>query len=96
MELALGYMGYKDLATFSGNRMTIKGGNLGIVGGFGYQFRISPNFLVGPQVNFVGGVLNKVTLTYPDGSKQKVKFEEDNEKENLWRIDLALGAKFRF
>ncbi|WPR70882.1 hypothetical protein SLW70_13205 [Flavobacterium sp. NG2] len=95
MELALGYMSYKDIASFSGNRMTIKGGNLGIVGGFGYHFRISPSFLVGPQVNFVGAVLNKVTVNYADGSSEKITFKED-EKENLWRIDLALGAKFRF
>ena len=96
MELSLGYMGYRNTTHFSGVELGVaKGGNLGLVGGFGYHFRITPYFLIGPEVNFAGGVLNKITIDYADGSSEVIEFG-DEENESLWRIDLAIGAKFRF
>lgn len=95
LEIAIGYMSYQNKAAAIGVPFKITGSNLGMIGGMGYHFRITPHFLVGPQVSFAGGVLKKLKYKYPDGSTETVKLE-DEDIENLWRIDLAIGAKFRF
>ena len=95
LELAIGYLSYQNKSTIIGNPLKITGSNLGMIGGMGYHFRITPHFLLGPQVSFVGGVLKKLKYEYENGSTETVKLGED-EFENLWRIDLAIGAKFRF
>lgn len=95
LEIALGYMGYRNDASVVGSPLKITGGDVGMVGGFSYHFRLRPNLLIGPQLNFAGAVLKKLKYTYEDGSTQTIKLNEE-EYENLWRIDLAIGAKFRF
>ncbi len=95
LEIALGYMSYINNSTFIGAPIKISGGNLGMIGGMGFHFRLIPNVLLGPQINFAGGVLRKLKFKYPDGTEETIKLDEDN-LENLWRIDLALSAKFRF
>ncbi|MBF4493110.1 hypothetical protein IR010_11205 [Flavobacterium sp. MR2016-29] len=95
LELALGYLSYQNKSTVFGSPVKITGSNLGVIGGMGYHFRITPHFLVGPQVNFVGGVLKKLKYKYEDGSTETIKLGDD-DFENLWRIDLAISAKFRF
>lgn len=94
-ELAIGYIYYKDYARYANNKFEIRGGNLGMTGGFGYHFRVTPKFLIGPQVNFIAGVLKEVDIKYENGTTQTKKLDKD-EYENLWRIDLVIGAKFRF
>ncbi|MEM0578107.1 hypothetical protein [Flavobacterium polysaccharolyticum] len=95
LELAIGYIGYQNDSKIIGNPLKITGGNLGMIGGMGYHFRLAPNFLIGPQVNFIGGMLKKLKYTYADGTSETIKLNEE-EYENLWRIDLAIGAKLRF
>lgn len=95
MEFSLGYISYQNNSTIIGQPIKVTGSNLGAVGGFGYHFRIVPNFLIGGQINFIGGVLKRLKYTYADGTTETVKLNEE-ELENLWRIDLAIGAKFRF
>jgi hypothetical protein len=95
LELAVGYISYLNKATVAGSPIKMTGGNVGMIGGMGYHFRITPHLLVGPQVSFIGGVLKKMKYKYEDGSEETVKFG-DEEFENLWRIDLAIGAKLRF
>ena len=95
LELAIGYIGYQNNSKIIGNPLKITGGNLGMIGGMGYHFRLAPNFLIGPQVNFIGGMLKKLKYTYADGTSETIKLNEE-EYENLWRIDLAIGAKLRF
>lgn len=95
LELAIGYMAYRNNSTIIGSPLKITGSNLGMIAGMGYHFRITPHFLLGAQANFVGGVLRKLKYEYPNGSTETIKLD-DEEIENLWRIDLAVGAKFRF
>lgn len=95
LELALGYISYQNKATIMGSPVKITGANLGMIGGMGYHFRITPHFLLGAQVSFVGGVLREFKYKYEDGTTETIKLDEE-EFENLWRIDLAIGAKFRF
>lgn len=95
LELAIGYISYQNKSTIIDSPLKISGANLGMIGGMGYHFRITPYFLLGAQVNFAGGVLKKLKYKYSDGSTETIKLEKE-EFENLWRIDLAIGAKFRF
>ena len=95
LELAIGYISYKNDSRIIGNPLKITGGNLGMIGGMGYHFRLAPNFFFFFQMNFIGGMLKKLKYTYGDGSSETIKLNED-EYENLWRIDLAIGAKLRF
>ncbi|WP_281310318.1 hypothetical protein [Flavobacterium flavigenum] len=95
LELAIGYMAYQNKSTIIGSPLKITGGNLGMIGGIGYHFRVTPHFLIGPQINFAGGVLKKLKYKHADGSTETIKLDKE-EFENLWRIDLAIGAKFRF
>lgn len=95
LELAFGYLSYVNKSSIAGIPLKMTGSNFGMIGGMGYHFRITPHLLVGPQVSFIGGVLKKMKYTYEDGSTETVKFGDD-DFENLWRIDLAIGAKLRF
>lgn len=95
LEVSLGYVGYTNKATLESNKFTIKGGNLGMIAGGGYHFRLHKQFLIGPQVSFVGGMLRKLKVKYSDGSSETITLNEE-EYENLWRIDLSVSAKFRF
>lgn len=95
MEVALGFMSYQNNSIIINSPLKITGSNLGMIGGFGYHFRLTPNILVGPQLNFIGGTLKKLKLKYENGTTETVKLQDD-QLENLWRIDLAIGAKFRF
>lgn len=95
LELAIGYISYQNKASILGSPLNMTGANLGMVGGMGYHFRITPYFLLGPQVNFIGGTLKKFKYKYEDGSTETIKLD-DEKFESLWKIDLTIGAKFRF
>ena len=95
IELALGYIWYQNKSVIMGRPLKITGANLGMVGGLGYQFRITRYFLLGPKVSFTGGVLKKLKYEHEDGQTETIKLDK-KEFENLWRIDLAIEAKFRF
>lgn len=84
--LALGYISYSS----STAGVEVTGGNLGISGDLGYQYKVSPSFLVGPQFGFTGGTLTKFKV---QGQSYKL---EDDQKENLFRVSLGLGATIRF
>ncbi len=47
LELAIGYISYKNDSRIIRNPLKITGGDLGVIGGFGYHFRLAPNFLIG-------------------------------------------------
>jgi hypothetical protein len=94
-ELALGYMGLenKESNALVGEFLT-SGSNLGMAVGANYHFKISENFLLGPQMNILVGALRELKLEAPDGKVETVKL--DKEPEGLGRFDLGISAKFRF
>ncbi|MBV8327959.1 hypothetical protein [Chryseobacterium sp.] len=86
VDLALGVISY----TTKTGSIKGTGSNLGLDAGFGYQYEVSKNFMIGPKVGITGGTLNKMKfngMTYEFG---------DNEKEGLTRISLSAAATFRF
>ena len=94
-EVSFGYMSYLNNASSSFERFKIKGGNFGMIAGGGYHFRVYKQFLIGPQVSFVGGTLKRLKVTDSSGASETIELDKDNY-ENLWRIDLSVSAKFRF
>jgi len=96
LELGLGYIEYKNSSyVFNDQRMSFKGGNLGLATSLAYHFRINKHILIGPQFAFVGGILKKIKITYPDNTSETVTLDDD-ALESLYRIDLNVSAKIRF
>ena len=94
IEMALGYIAYKNNISILENSYKITGGNLGISTTAAYHFGILKNLLIGPGVSFTGGVLGKVDVEGRNFS-ETIKFE-DEEKESLYRFDITVGARYIF
>jgi long-subunit fatty acid transport protein len=94
LEISLGYITFSDFTQFT-NRYEITGGNLGLTASFGYKYKFSKFFSVGPQLNFITGTLREYKITGPNGYNNKVSLKKENY-ESLTRIDLSLEATFRF
>lgn len=95
MDLALGYLGYNSVSKVSNRTYEINSGTFGMIANIGYRYCFNKYISVGPQVSFVGGVLKSYEIEGPNNFRKRIKLEKDNY-ENLWRIDLSLGATFRF
>jgi hypothetical protein len=94
-EIALGYMGLvnEESNALIGNFVT-SGSTLGLAFGADYHFKISENFLIGPQLKILVGAIRELKLETPDGRVETIKL--DKEPEGLGRLDLGISAKFRF
>ncbi len=90
LEMALGYMGLEQLETILGQTATTTGATFGLTAGLGYKYRVLKNVAIGPQLNIIGGVIKELKIAYPNGSTETIKYN-NNEGENLWRIDLNFG-----
>lgn len=95
MDLALGYLDYYSTSKVSNRTYEINSGTFGMIANIGYRYCFNKYISVGPQVSFVGGVLRSFEIDGPNNFRKRIKLEKDNY-ENLWRIDLSLGATFRF
>lgn len=95
MDFAFGYLDYKSITKVSNRTYEINSGTFGMIANIGYRYCFNKYISVGPQVSFVGGVLKSFEIDGPNSFRKKIKLEKDNY-ENLWRIDLSLGATFRF
>nr|WP_321453405.1 DUF3575 domain-containing protein [uncultured Carboxylicivirga sp.] len=91
MSMAIGYMDYTDNGRLV-NSVKISGSTLGVSFDMGYDVYLSDNFSLGFQLGFLAGTLN--TIEQFDGvSTTTVKLEE-NQYENLARIDFSVGLRF--
>jgi hypothetical protein len=71
-----------------------EGTTFGLMSGLGYKYRAFDQFSFGPQLNYAIGVISKIDFE-ANGQKGETKLEGDN-KISLTRIDLSLGAVYRF
>lgn len=94
MEVALGYMGYKNDAYALGD-YKFKGSTFGASLSVSYQYMAFENFSIGPKLGLVGGALRKVDLTGPDGYNETIKLNSENA-ESLSRLDMGIVASYRF
>lgn len=90
-SLGLGYMGYSDNKVIVDNyKMT--GSTMGISYDVGYDFEVSKKAILGVQLSLISGTL--LSYKWDDGtSVQTIKLQND-EYENLSRIDLTIGLRF--
>ncbi|ESU21221.1 hypothetical protein FEDK69T_25880 [Flavobacterium enshiense DK69] len=96
MEFALGYIKYRnDSYAFANEHTIYLGGNIGFSASGAYHFRITERFLIGPQLAYVGGFLERINVSYPDSTRETIVMDEES-RERLHRIDLNVSAKFRF
>jgi len=94
MSTSIGYLAYKDQATINNTNIDIKGANLGVGIGVAYDFYITPSIAIGASANYITGTLRKITVT-ANGQTEEVKLEDD-ELENLARININGGLRFYF
>ncbi|WP_010520298.1 hypothetical protein [Aquimarina agarivorans] len=91
-SISVGYLSYLDESTINRVPLEIKGGNVGFGLGFMYDYHITPSIAIGANLNFLGGSLRKVDFT-ANGQTQEIEFEDEN-RENLSRINLSAGMRF--
>lgn len=97
--ISLGYLGYLDRAEVSNggqsgiNQSEIKGATFGAAFDLAYDYAISKYFTIGAQASVTGGTLSKITIKEGD-QETSYDLEEDN-RENLSRLDISAGLRFR-
>lgn len=94
INAALGYLNYTNNGRSNTGVLQLSGGTLGSALDVGYDLKLFKNFALGAQASIISGVLTSYTLSNGNMSK-KVNLNE-NERENLARLDLSLGARFNF
>ena len=89
---ALGYLGYRNNSNVVTEYIKITGASLGAAFDVGYDWQVARKFYLGAQASIVSGVLSKLT-TERNGVRSTQKLEND-QKENLGRMNLSAGARF--
>lgn len=91
-NLALGYLHYLNKGELIGYDVRAKGSTFGLVGEIGYQIGLSETFSLAFTGSYTVGTLSKMKVGY-GGAYETVKLEDD-QKENLSRIELTVGLVF--
>lgn len=91
--LSIGYLGYRDNALMASRVLEIKGATLGAALDLGYDYSISKYITLGAQASLTGGALTKFTYDY-GYRRETVELAEQNQ-ENLSRLDLSAGVRFK-
>ena len=91
-NFGLGYLGYHDEGELAGSSIELDGSTVGIVGDLGYQVGLSENFSLAFTLGYTLGILTKVDQTI-QGQTHTYDLDDDNQ-ENLGRIDLSVGLVF--
>ncbi|MCJ0741641.1 hypothetical protein [Pedobacter montanisoli] len=92
--VALGYLDYNNKVNSVGRLATITGGTFGSAVDVGYDLKVAKSIAIGAQLSLVGGVLSKINVD--NGTTVVTKNLEQDQKENMGRIDFSLGARFFF
>lgn len=90
---SIGYLRYIDNATLV-DPLTITGGTVGVGFDIGLDYMITPRFGVGANLGLIGGSLS--SLKYDDGTSETTVNLEDNQRENLTRLDISAGVRWCF
>lgn len=90
-NIAIGLLSYKDNGTMI-IPVVLEGSTLGLVGDIGYQIGIAKNLSVAFTLSYTLGQLSKVEQTI-NGYTNTIELDDDNH-ENLGRIDFSIGLVF--
>jgi hypothetical protein len=93
IESSIGWIWYRDNGFLFDEKYKIKAGNFGFNTNLGYHFHITPQLLIGPQINIFGGKIKNATYTIND-TEQKIDLNGDNSI-SLWRLDVGLGFRYK-
>ncbi|TLX73071.1 hypothetical protein E9993_16560 [Labilibacter sediminis] len=91
MQGALGYMSYKNNKEVV-SPFVMTGSTLGSCIDIGYEISIDNNLFLGFQLSLMAGTLSKYTID--DGESSETFELEDDEYENLTRVDLSICLRF--
>jgi hypothetical protein len=92
LNLAVGYVEYKDKGVLASKNIEIEGSTVGACMDVGYDIGISKNWALGIQVSLMSGVISQVK--YSDGRQTQTIKLDNNQRENLARIELSIGLRF--
>ena len=87
--VGLGYLKYSDKVKIDNNDITIDAGTLGLMFGFGIDFKINDNFGGTIGINYLQGQLTEITVL-ADGERETIKLDKKNY-ESLNRLDINIG-----
>lgn len=91
--MSLGYLGYHDDAVLVNRSFQITGATLGAAFDAGYDYKVSKYITLGAQASVVGGTLSRITMQ--EGTvKTSMDLDEQN-RENLSRLDISAGVRFK-
>jgi|GEM_PF-3434064 len=90
----LGYMHYNNDAYVNGD-YTLSGGTIGFNAGISYQYEAFPGFSFGPKLSLYTGAISTINITGPNGYDEELSLDSD-QRESLIRIDMGMGANYRF
>ena len=91
-NLGIGYLGYRNNSEITGFNIDLKGATVGLYGEIGYQLGISKGLSLGTSFSYVLGSLSKIDVNHGDG--YRTNDLDDDEVENLSRINLSVGLIF--
>lgn len=91
--LGLGYLGYKDEGEIVGQIVKQTGGTFGASVDLGYDYALSNRISIGAGIGLVTGTLSKIK-TERNGVSTTAEPNDEN-KENLTRLDINAGIRFR-
>lgn len=91
--MSLGYLGYQDNAVLINRSFQIKGATFGAAFDAGYDYHVSRYLTIGAQASLIGGTLSRITMQ--EGTvKTSMDLDEQN-KDNLARLDISAGVRFK-
>jgi len=92
--LGMGYLGYRNNSTMEGIPFKLTGSTFGAAIDVAYDIKVAKWLALGAQLSMVGGSLGQIKVEGAGVSETKKL--EDNQRENLSRLDVSLGARFNF
>jgi Outer membrane protein beta-barrel domain len=90
---SIGYLRYNDNAVLV-DPLTISGGTVGLGFDIGLDYMITPHFGIGANLGLIGGSIG--SLKYNDGTGEREVNLDDNQRENLTRLDVSAGVRWCF
>lgn len=91
-DFSIGYVGYKNKAVYV-DPYTITGNTLGMSVGFRFEFDIDYSLTLGFGGNINTGIIDRIQV---DDGKRKLQYQlEENELQNISRIDLSVTLSFK-
>ena len=90
---SIGYLRYIDNGVLV-DPLTITGSTVGVGFDIGLDYMITPHFGIGANLGLIGGSIG--TMKYNDGTGEREVSLNDNQRENLTRLDVSAGIRWCF